>query len=160
MVGVGGAGGDGQEPPRAELCLAYAESGWDVGFYAWDVPCEVRWDRWKPVLPTLIVFDCVYQHVDNIRATMAHSRGQVRRWRIRACLLLERPPMGFGADAVEAERTSDVEFAGQLTSRPVRLDSPSWWTSLMDPSQGNACAARRYQPRGTAHWRRCPGEAA
>lgn len=136
-----GQAGMGKSRLALELCLAYAESGWDVGFYDWDVPCEVRWDRWKPVLPTLIVFDYVYQHVDNIRAAMAQlaRAGSSLAHPVR-CLLLERPPMGFGADAVEAERTSDVEFAGQLTSRPVRLDSPSWWTSLMDPSQGGTHA--------------------
>lgn len=116
-VGLAGAG---KSRLALELCLRHIDDGWEVGFFDWGVKRVPAWDKWSPDLPTLIVFDYVHEHADDIaKAISLLARFQNGLVHKVCILLLERPAPGMGDGAEERS-----------------LSGASWWSTLVPKAHG------------------------
>lgn len=142
-----GPGGAGKSRLALEFCLGHAP-GWTAGFYDWDVGRDVAWDLWEPEGPTLIVFDYVVQHAEEIRSAMrALMKRRLDPARPVRFLLLERPTPGMPCYNRES-RQADGPFGVESSVSPAVND---WWEIISDGT-GASCHERDSagRPRGRA----------
>ena len=102
-----GRAGTGKSRLALELCRQRDGVGWKAGFFDRAGSSGVHWPTWEPREPTLIVFDYVADHAEDIGETLRQLA--TREWRSDArvrCLLLEREIVRPDKDVASAFATA------------------------------------------------------